>query len=92
MLKNQQLDKYYEELFDMFATPGWAHFMEYMRTVREDTVENGWAPNPVPGMTLGEVLIHNRGVIYNLNSVLAFQDTHVKAYEDLEAEEAEQDE
>lgn len=45
MIKDQELQQYYEESFDTFASRGWRYFIEDMETLLEalndfDSVEN----------------------------------------------------
>jgi uncharacterized protein (DUF2164 family) len=40
-----ELDKYYEDRFDMMATPGWAAFMEEMETFEKNLNNVGLIDN-----------------------------------------------
>lgn len=81
MLNNKELEQYYQDLFDLFSHPGWQHFLDYYSGIAKSIEENGWNPAPVEGMTKGEQLVYNSGVLNNTRSVLSFRASHELAYE-----------
>lgn len=71
-------EQYYQELFEMFATPGWGHFQEYLKKVHTAQAVGGWQ---LPAADLAV----NKGVVANLSSLMNFQAEHESAYAQLQA-------
>lgn len=77
------LETYYQELFDTFDTPGWKHVMEMAQEILEDR-------DNVIRVSNERDLYIKQGEIKNLIWLLNLEEDHKKAYDDLRNDMPEQ--
>ena len=76
VIKDQLLQKYYEETFSMMATKGWAMLMEDLTKIK-NTV------NELSTVQDAQSLFHRQGQIDILNLLLTRKEACERAYEEL---------
>ena len=72
-------EQYYAELFDMFASPGWQHYMDYVKGVNQ-SAKNNWDAE-------GESLLINKGIVFETTQILNFQSNHEQVYNHLKGDD-----
>jgi hypothetical protein len=81
-LKDRELNDYYETMFDLHAHPGWELFMQ--------DVQRYLAPREEIRTATPDTLEYRRGEVSVLDWLLVQSTTLRAAYEQMEAEEAEE--
>lgn len=83
-LKDRDLQKYYEDLLAMYASPGWKHFAEDLAKVKE-------VANTLKGIDAMEHLFFRKGQVDIIDKVVAQPFVTQAAYDQLlEAEDGPQ--
>ena len=78
---DQELQQYYEDLFDLFLHPGWKHLMDDFGDDQK-RIEN------LRHVTDANSLYFNQGKLITLDRLLQFEENAKKAYEELTNPEA----
>lgn len=76
-----ELQKYYEDLFDLFLHPGWKHLIEDF-TADQKRIEN------IRHVTDTNSLYYNQGKLMILDRFIQFEENAKKAYDELTNPEA----
>lgn len=76
-----ELQKYYEDLFDLFLHPGWKHLIEDF-TADQKRIEN------LRHVTDANSLYYNQGKLMILDRFIQFEENAKKAYDELTNPEA----
>lgn len=76
-----ELQKYYEDLFDLFLHPGWKHLIEDF-TADQERIEN------IRNVTDSNGLYFNQGKLLILDRFIQFEENAKKAYDELLVPEA----
>lgn len=72
-----ELRKYYEDLLETFATPGWKHFME-------DMVKDLSDVDSIKSISNEQELFYRKGQMQVLNGVLNYESLARKGLEELD--------
>ena len=69
-----ELQKYYNELFTTFGTPGWGHFIERVQQLYDQTEK---------ARPTGNDAAARAGILESFEYILEFQKQHEDAYEQM---------
>lgn len=79
MLPDPELQKHYEDLFTMYATPGW-------KALQGQIAEMFESHNTLAGLTTADDLHFRRGQLDVISYLVAHQDQHERAYNQIIAD------
>lgn len=68
-------EKYFEDYFDTFATPGWKQFMDEMQEIQDEL-------NNLLNVTSADDFLSKKGQAQILNRILNFQSAIERVYKD----------
>jgi len=81
-LKDVELERHYQTLFDLFVSPAWKAFLSEVVRFREPR-EN------IRHLANGDALMYRQGELSALDWVEAFEEMNTKAYHQMVADEQE---